>query len=201
MENVVPFQLPEAACEAEPPKRHAIRRPSGFLASALTFALSMTAAFSMLLAAAILFYDGPLLSFGPGGLWVGHAPDPAVGRVALFVFSFWQRLAGAFAVLLLTAPIIFIFHHARALFRLYAAGTVFAPACARRIKLMGVGLIFYSVVPFVANRAILIAGVTNDPVWFHLDEVTSLLFGALAFVIANVMEFGHEIEQERDGFI
>jgi hypothetical protein len=201
MDNVALFPSPRAEPEAEQPKRRAIRRRSAVLASALTIVLMLTVAFTLLLAGAALFYDGPWLSFGPGGLWIGRGPDPAAGRAALSVFSFGQRLSGAFAILLLTAPIMFILHHACALFRLYAAGSVFAPANARRIKLMGVGLILYSVAPFLANRVILIAGVTNDPVWFHLDEVMSLLFGALAFVIANVMEFGHEIEQERDGFI
>lgn len=201
MENVIPFQTPAAPRQEDQPKRLAIRRRSAILAKALTIALALTFACAFLLAAAVLVYDGPLLSFGPGGLWIGLGPDPTAGRVALSVFSLGQRLAGALAILLLIAPIMFILYHARTLFRLYGEGTVFTAANARRIKLMGAGLIFYSAAPFAAHHVILLAGVTNDPIWFHLDEAMSLIFGALAFVIANVMEFGCEIEQERDGFI
>ncbi|WP_244441405.1 DUF2975 domain-containing protein [Methylosinus trichosporium] len=121
--------------------------------------------------------------------------------MALSAFAPSQRLAGAVAICLLTTPIMFILHEARGLFRLYADGIVFAFENARRIKFMGVGLILYSAAPFVANRVIILAGVTSDPIWFHLDEVMSLIFGTLAFVIADVMEFGREIEQERDGFV
>lgn len=201
MGNVVPFQSVRTASAPEQPGRLAIRRRSRILAAALTIALALTIACVLSLAGGVLFYDGPLLSFGPGGLLIGLEPDPTVGRVALAIFSSGQRLAGALAVLLLGAPITFILFHARALFRLYREGTVFASANARRIKLMGVGLISYSATPFVAHHVIILAGVTNDPVWFHFDEAIALIFGVLAFVIANVMEFGCEIEQERDGFI
>lgn len=201
MDNVTLFPSRQTAVMQDQAKRLVIRRRSGLLAAGLTLALVATAALTLILAAAALLYDGPLLSFGPGGLWIGREPDPAAGRTALSVFTPSQRLMGAVAICILTAPIMFILHQARELFRLYASGIVFAFANARRIKFMGVGFILYSVAPFVANRVIILAGVTNDPAWFHLDEVMSLIFGVLAFVIADVMEFGHEIEQERDGFI
>lgn len=201
MDNVTLFPSRPIAATQDQPRRVAIRRRSDLLATALTVAFALAAAFTLTLAMAALLYDGPLLSFGPGGLWIGRAPDPAGGRVALSTFAPSQRLAGAVAICLLTAPIMFILHEARGLFRLYADGIVFAFENARRIKFMGVGLILYSAAPFVANRVIMLAGVTSDPIWFHLDEVMSLIFGALAFVIGDVMEFGREIEQERDGFV
>lgn len=98
-------------------------------------------------------------------------------------------------------PAIFILFHLRRLFRLYAEGAVLTPANARHLKSIGLGLILYAFAPFVANRLIMFVGVTNDPVWFHLDEVMAFLLGALLFVIADVMEFGREIELDRDGFI
>lgn len=185
----------------EQPGRVAIRRRSRISATALTIALALTIACALSLVGGVLFYDGPLLSFGPGGLWIGLTPDPTGGRVSLTVFSLGQRLAGALAVVVLAAPVAFIPFHARVLFRLYGQGTVFAPANARRLKLIGAGLISYSVAPFVAHHVIILAGVTNDPRWFHFDEAIALIFGVVVFVIANVMEFGCEIEQERDGFI
>ena len=201
MQNVLPFEPPRLAIEQQQPGRRAIRRRSRWLALGLTIALVLLCSFASSLAIAVLFYDGPLLSFGPGGLWIGAGPDAAAARVALSSFSLGQRMTGASMVVLLSAPMIFILLNARALFRLYAEGVVFTPANARRIKLIGVGLMLYSAAPFVANRVILVAGVTNDPGWFHLHDALALIFGALAFVVANVMEFGHEIERERDGFI
>jgi hypothetical protein len=199
--NVLPFERPQPASADDQPKRRAIRRRSSVLASILTIVLALLGAFASLLAAAVLVYDGPSLSFGPGGLWIGSGPDVVAGRVALSTFTFAQRFVGALMVILLTVSIMFILFNARALFRLYAEGIVFAPANARRIKLMGAGLIFYSMTPFAASRVSLLVGVTNDLGWFHLHDAMALIFGVLAFVIANVMEFGHEIEQERDGFI
>jgi hypothetical protein len=94
-----------------------------------------------------------------------------------------------------------ILHCARRLFQLYAKGVVFAQTNERLIKCMAAGLAAYAFAPFVANRTILLAGLTNDPVWFHADEVLALVFAVLAYVVADVMEFGREIESDRDGFI
>jgi hypothetical protein len=199
MDNVV--HIPRPAAPLEPPRRRAIRRTSAVLASALAWAFGLTLSLTAALMGAALFYDGPMLSFGPGGLWIGRGPDPALGRVALASFSFEQRLAGVLAIGLLTAPVLIILHHARALFRLYARGAVFTPGNARLIKGMAAGLAAWSCAPFAANRTMLLVGITNDPVWFHFDEVLALVFGALAYVVAEVMEFGHEIESDRDGFI
>jgi hypothetical protein len=197
--NVV--HMPQPTAPPEPPRRQAIRRRSAMLATLLswTFALSIFA--TALLMGAALFYGGRMLSFGPGGLWIGYGPDPALGRVSLASFTSGQRVAGVLAIALLTAPVLTILHFARRLFQLYAEGVVFSPANARLIKSMATGLVAYAFAPFTANRIILLAGLTSDPVWLHADEVLALVFGALAYVVADIMEFGHEIECERDGFI
>lgn len=199
MTNVVP--IPQPAAPIEPARRQAIRRRSALLAAGLAWMLAAALGATALLICAALFYEGPLLSFGPGGLWIGHGPDPSLGRVSLATFTFLQRLAGALAIVILTAPVLAILHYARRLFQLYAKGVVFAPANARLIKCMAAGLAAYAFAPFAANRTIFLAGLTNDPVWFHADEVLALVFAALAYVVADVMEFGHEIESDRDGFV
>jgi K+-transporting ATPase A subunit len=124
-----------------------------------------------------------------------------MGLMPLTSFTAIQRCAGAFAIGLLAMPILFILFHLRALFLLYAEGIVFAPANARRLRFAGLGLALYALAPFVANRTILLAGVTADPAWLHIDEALALLLGALLFVAAQVAAFGREIEQERDGFV
>ncbi|MBI1868243.1 MAG: DUF2975 domain-containing protein [Methylocystis sp.] len=201
MNNIVSIEPAGVGADDENPTRRTIRRRSRVVAFLFTAALTLAIAFAFLLVGAVLFYDGPLLAFGPGGVWIGQAPDAGAGLLPLTAFSFFQRLTGAFALTLLTAPAIFIFFHLRGLFRLYSNGVVFAVANARHIKFTGIGLVAYAFGPFLANRSIWLAGVTTDPIWFHVDEVQALVIGTLLFVIANVMEFGRAIEQERDGFI
>ncbi len=202
MNNVVNFEPPPPAEIVEPsPSKRAIRRWSRAFSRLFALALLLFAGFALLLGWAVFAYDGPFLSFGPGGIWIGRAPDTAMGLMPLTAFSPVQRICGALAVGFLAMPIIFILLHLRALFRLYAEGIVFAPANARRLRLAGLGLILYAFAPFVADRMILIAGVTNDPAWLHFDEALALLLGALFFVGAHVAAFGREIEQERDTFV
>ena len=37
----------------------------------------------------------------------------------------------------------------------------------------------------------------TDKTWFHSELVDALILGAIVFTIAQVMEFGREIEQDR----
>ena len=204
MSNIVRFESP--LTETAPPaevsaNKRAILRWSGAFERLSALALVLFAGFALLLGWAVLAYNGPLLSFGPGGIWIGRAPDAALGLMPLTAFTLVQRCAGAVAIGLLALPILFILFHLRALFRLYAQGIVFAPANARRLRFAGFGLVLYALAPFVANRAILLAGVMADPGWLHFDEALALLLGALLFAAAQVAAFGREIEQERDGFV
>jgi hypothetical protein len=201
MSNIVTLQSIDADPINGKPARRAIRRRSRVFAALFTAAFVLALVFAVLLAAGVVFYDGPLLAFGPGGVRIAPTPDEAAKLWPLTSFSLAQRLTGAFALLLLTAPVIFVFHHLRCLFALYAEGAVFARANAGHIKSIGAGLIAYAIAPFIANRSVWLAGVTLDPAWFHIDEAQALVIGALLFIVADVMEFGREIEQERDGFI
>lgn len=194
-------QMPLQAAPLEPPRRRAIRRRSAFLAASLAWTFSAALCATALLIGTALFYQGEFVSFGPGGLWFGYGPDAALGRVSLAAFTATQRCAGALAIAFLTTPVLIVLHFARRLFQLYAEGVVFTSANARLIKFMAGGLCAYAFAPLAANRTIHLAGITSDPVWLHADEVLALVFGALAYVVADVMEFGHEIERDRDGFV
>lgn len=195
------LQLPRQTAHAEPPRRKMIKRHSALLATALAWTFSITLCAAALLMATALFYQGDAVSFGPGGLWIGYGPDATLGRVSLTTLSITQRFAGVFAIAILATPVMIVLHCMRRLFDLYADGVVFTPANARFIKFMAAGLVSYAFAPFAAHHAIAFAGLTNDPIWFHADEVLALVFGALAYVVADVMEFGHEIERDRDGFV
>ncbi|MBG0810469.1 DUF2975 domain-containing protein [Methylosinus sp. H3A] len=200
MTNILLFDTPEPA-PVETPLRRRLRRNSELLCALFSALLATAALFAIALVAAVLFYQGEFVSFGPGGLWFGRGPDAAAGRVALSSFGAPQRLAGAFALTLLVAPAAYIFLRLRMLFRLYARGVVFSPRNALCLRHVGLGLLAYAFAPFCANRIALLAGVGNDPSWFHLYEIQAAILGALVFVIADVMRCAHEIEAERDGFV
>lgn len=201
MGNVIGLPPVVVRAESENPARRQIQLRSRVFAILFTAALALAIAFTLLLCGTVLFYDGPLLAFGPGGVWIAPTSGEAANLLPLTAFTFTQRLVGAFALLLLSCPAIFIFFHLRALFQLYAKGVVFAQQNASHIKSIGTGLIAFSIAPFIANRMIRLAGVTLDPVWFHIDEVQAMVLGALLFVIAGVMQLGCEIEEERNGFV
>jgi hypothetical protein len=199
LSNVVNFNSPDE--DLVSPRRSAIQRWSRPLVPLFQIGLGLTCLFGLILAAAVLAYDGPLLSFGPGGLLVGHAPDPGLGIASLGSFTFAQRLTGAGGVLLLVAPAAFILLQLCRLFRLYAGGIVFAPGNVGCLRRASVGFVLYAIAPALAHALIEAAGIGNDPVWFHFDSLGALLIGAALLVIAAAMQFGQEIEQDRDGFV
>ena len=65
---------------------------------------------------------------------------------------------------------------------------------------IGIWLIAYPFAKFAANMIFRAFG-GLDHAWFHMMTVQSLILGLIVVAIAQVMEFGHEIEQEKDSFI
>lgn len=147
MGNVIGLPPVVVRAESENPARRQIQLRSRVFAILFTAALALAIAFTLLLCGTVLFYDGPLLAFGPGGVWIAPTSGEAANLLPLTAFTFTQRLVGAFALLLLSCPAIFIFFHLRALFQLYAKGVVFAQQNASHIKSIGTGLIAFSYDP------------------------------------------------------
>ncbi len=83
----------------------------------------------------------------------------------------------------------------RGLFGLYAGGIVFARENAAHLKRIGVWLVVYPFAKFAANMLFRLAGGT-DKTWFRRRVVDALILGVIVFAIAQVMEFGREIEQD-----
>jgi len=108
MTNVHFLGPPEIAL-SEPLVLSRIRRSSRLFAALFGTLFALALLFAVALSGVVLFYDGEQISFGPGGIWFGRGPDVEAGRVALSVFSFPQRLVGAFAGALLVAPTAYIF--------------------------------------------------------------------------------------------
>jgi hypothetical protein len=110
-------------------------------------------------------------------------------------------IAGGFALAINMAPIFLVLWHLRALFVLYASGIVFARENALHLKRIGLWLIAYPFAIFAGNTLFLLAGGADHKSWLHISEIQAPILGLIVFAIAQVMEFGREIEQEKDSFI
>ena len=140
--------------------------------------------------------DGANIGVGPHGAF----PHAVPGMVRLSDQPAITHLAGAAAIILSNLPIAMIFWHLRGLFALYADGIVFARENAIHLKRVGVWLIAYPFAKFASNMIFRAAGGV-DHAWFRMELVDSFVLGLIVFVIAQVMEFGGQIEEEKDSFI
>jgi hypothetical protein len=148
----------------------------------------------------LLFYQGDHILIGARGGLLTTAPPPP----DFIPFRDWrldQKLAYVPDVIVRALPSIFLFWNLRELFRLYGQGKVFTARNARLIQGMGVCLIADAALPFLCHLVLSATGYEIDKMWAHLAAVQELILGAVVFVIALVMQAGHEIEEDREGFI
>ena len=204
MGALLKFQ-PIAKPRVETPLRHRrLRRRSRVLAAIFTGLFWFCAAGVAAMIAVDLFYQGHNVAFGPEGGLIS-IPGPVDPLPAGYLW--WSdvglrfRLGGVFAVLTQFTPAVMVLAELRGLFRLYAAGTVFAEANAKHFKRMAIWLIAYAVTPFLSVSFLTLIDCVIDKAWFHNAELYALGLGFVLFVIAEVMEAGREIEQERDEFV
>ena len=78
---------------------------------------------------------------------------------------------------------------------------MFSARTAWLIKCMGVLLVIDAVSPFLCHLVLSATGYEIDKLWAHMAAVQELVLGAVVFVIALVMQAGHEIEEDREGFV
>jgi hypothetical protein len=185
---------------APTPGYRRIRRASRGLE--LLFAILFWA-FSALAVAALailFFYRGTFFAFGPHGGVLSTGPVPA-GYLPVSAWRLDQKLAYLPVVLVRSAPVIGLFGCLSRLFRLYRQGVVFAPANARLIQWAGICLLADAVAPFGCHLALSATGYEIDGLWAHMISLQELVLGAVVFVIAAVMQVGHEIEEDREGFV
>jgi hypothetical protein len=197
MVAVVDISPPKSAA---PPSVRKIRIASRGLEWLFT---GLLAAFLALTAAGLgllFFYHGTMLAFGPQGGVISTGPVPP-GYLPLRDWRFDQRLAYAPVWIVRSVPTIGLFWCLRALFRLYGEAEVFTERTARLIKWMGVWLVADAVAPLVCHLVLSVTGYEIDKAWAHLKSVEEAVLGAVVFVIALVMRAGHEIEEDREGFI
>ena len=148
----------------------------------------------------LFFYQGEMIAIGPRGGLLTTDQLPA-DFVPFHTWRLDQRLVYAADVLVRAAPSLVLFWSLRSLFSLYGQGEVFGARNARLIQLMGVCLIADAAAPFLCHLALSATGYEIDKMWAHMAAVQELILGAVVFVIALVMQAGHEIEEDREGFV
>ena len=202
MRNVVTMA---AHAAAEPALRHRrLQSRSRALAGVVTALLGAVLLFNGIILAAGLsdiLFGSTVLSMGPDSCYLGAPPPDTPGIVLIGSLPLATQLAYAATLLLNTAAALLALLNLRGLLRLYADGVVFAAENGTRIKRIGLALAAYAVAPFTGHELVMLAGHGVDMNWFRASEPQALVLGAVLFVIAQVMEVGQEIEQDRSGFV
>ena len=203
MAQVLEFDPAASARPIETPPHRGIRWSSRALSVLFGVIFVATIALTAMMAAA-LFVDipGVHLSLGRAGgmLTLGSAPTPG-GYLPVLAMPIAQRLAHAAMGVVVFLPGLMIFWNLRQLFRLYGKGVVFSQANARRIKSVGLWLAANALAPLVSVSVLSALHMVVDHNWFHQDTVPQLVLGGVVYVIAQVMQVGHQIEEERGQYI
>jgi hypothetical protein len=160
-----------------------------------------------LILAFIVPYAGDHFAMGPTGGLLTFAPPGQPPRglpphyVAVSAMPVVQRLAHVPVGLLHAVPTVLLFWSLRRLFGLYAKGVVFAPENARSLKHVGAALIVIAVAPWLGHTFLNSLHLAIDQAWMHGSSIQELILGAIVYVIAQVMQLGRELEEERSQFV
>jgi hypothetical protein len=193
------IQLPPPVRPSEQaPRLRRLRFASRLLSWLFTGLLILIALVAAVLIAGVVAYPGDDYRIGSNAVWIGKGPADSV---AFHTLSLPHRLTYALVGAIRIAPSLLILWHLRALFGLYANGEVFGRDNSRHIGRIGIWLCAYAVAPFLCHLLLQATGFEIDKRWLHLASFQALVLGLLVFVIARVMQVGHEIEEEGKGFI
>ncbi|GGF03948.1 hypothetical protein GCM10011611_06770 [Aliidongia dinghuensis] len=187
--------------DSERPIHRRIQARSRLFSLLFTGLLWLLAALTAALVLAALFYRGDHVFVGADGVDITFGSGQPAGKVPLASLATRYRIGGAVALVAQMGPAILVLANLRGLFRLYAAGTVFARENASHIRQIGLWLIAYAVAPCLSVGLLTLVDCAVDRAWFHLVEVQALVLGGILMVIAQVMEAGRQIELDRNGFV
>jgi hypothetical protein len=192
-----------AAPEPEPtPAHRRIRLASGALAWLFTALLVLSGLLFALLGAAFFIPAlGRYIGIGPTGMLLTSLPRPPPPYIPVSSLPLLQRLAHLPVGLIDFAPVLAIFLGLRRLFGLYAKGVVFGAENARCFRWIGMALIANAVAPGLGVLFLTSLHMAVDHQWMHASSLQELVLGAIVYVIALVMQVGHELEEERGQFI
>jgi hypothetical protein len=155
-----------------------------------------------LIIAFIIPYAGDSVLIGPAGMMLTiGASHPPHGYIPVGSLPLVQRLAHVPAGFIVATPMLVLFWNLRRLFGLYSRGVVFARENAVCLKWAGVALAADAAAPFTAHGLLQLTGFAVDQHWLHFYSLQELVLGGIVYVIAQVMEVGREIEDERSQFV
>ena len=199
MSNVVEFSPFEADAPALPHRRLLVL--SRGLSWLFTFLMG-SSLFWVVAAFVVIFFYSNHVMVGSSGANVSFPAEPhdIPGMIRFSSQPFITRFAGFVNICMASTPIVLICWNLRELFKLYSRGVVFARENAAHLKRIGLWLVLWPVAKFIANMLFQLAGGT-DKAWAQMIFLDSLILGLIVLAIAQVMEFGREIEQEKDSFI
>ncbi|MGI4975612.1 MAG: hypothetical protein ACRYG6_01585 [Janthinobacterium lividum] len=176
-----------------------LRRSSRWLAAILGVLMWSAWLLVAAMILALVLYRGSAIGLGPEGGYIGTPVPDGYTPFAALATRF--RVGGIIAVVLQFTPGAMLLKQLRDLFRLYARGVVFSRRNALLLKHTAAWLVAYAACPLLSHVVLSATGLIVDQAWFHADEVKALVVGLLLFGIAQVMEFGHEIERDREGIV
>jgi Protein of unknown function (DUF2975) len=127
---------------------------------------------------------------------------PIAGATVFGAFPLGERVAYGLVCAGRTIPVLFVFDYLRQLFGLYRRGVMFSRMNTLLIKGVGLALVAEAAIPLVTHWVLMWLGLELHPNWRPpLSNLQPAILGAVVWVIALVMQAGHEIEQDREGFV
>jgi hypothetical protein len=200
MAHVVHIDAPIGAESCESVAVRRLRGWSRLFVAVFGVCLAVSVTLGAVAVLAILFYRGDHIQIGPTSAWIGTPPAPA-GFVPFAGLPLLQKLAYALVAAIRAAPSVLLFWNLRGLFLLYEKGMVFGRDNAARIRWAGVWLVADALAPFVCHLLLSVLHFEIDRGWAHVLSLQELVLGGVVFVIAQVMQLGREIEEERGQFV
>ncbi len=144
--------------------------------------------------------DGAFLSMSADSAYLGQAPDRP-GLVPFGSLPAPTRAAYAATLVLDVAPVLFVLAQLHALLRLYAAGYAFGPQHGNTVRRISAGLAAAAVAPMFGRALVVLTGHGVDAAWFHASSIEALVLAAALWLVAIVMDAGHDAEVDRGGFV
>jgi hypothetical protein len=147
---------------------------------------------------------GRYFGLGPEGgqLIIGPAPPHfEAPYVSVASLPLLQRLAHLPVGFIVFMPPLLVLFYTRRLFGLYAQGQVFSRENARCIQWIGIALVANAVAPGLGVLFLTSIHMAIDHKWMHGSSLQELILGGIVYVIAQVMQVGHELEEEKSQII
>ena len=177
-----------------------VSRPLEWLFAVLFVIGALLLAFAVV---AVLAYAGTRLQVRPGGMQIfieANAPPLRHGWTTVGALPGIQKLALAMSASLMLGPALAVLWQLRRLFRLYGSGVVLTPANANCMTAIGLWLIAYAVAPTLGHVVVTLAGF-DDQGWLRMDSAKALALGLILLVIARVMAWGAEVNDDASRFV